>query len=489
MRAAALLAALALAAGCAVGPSYAPAPVVPATTKVGQRPYADSLRPFIDSVAAARQADAVVANERQVRVEPPPRLADAAWLDILDDTVLVNLIRTAVMQNRDVALAQARIREYRANADAVTGALFPRVALNGTASSNQAVFGASPPVKYDALRVTADVAWELDFWGKSRRGLDAVNADLASQEAAERAAVLSLVGDVATGYLQLLELDEEHAVAERTLASFRATLSLAQRRFAQGVVSELDVRQFEAQLAAPLARLAQVERLRVQQEHALNVLLGEAPRPIRRGGSLVAAARAVAVPDSLPASLLERRPDVAAAERAYSGATARIGVAAAARLPSVTITGSYGTQSPAGNRLFATGTDVYTVQAGVSVPLYTGGRLRNEEAAARARADQAKAAYERTALTALREAGDALVAARTTRDETAASETQAVALRRAFELAQLRYQSGISSYLEVLDAERGLFNAELTLSQSRLRQLTATVQLYKALGGSWPQPR
>ena len=176
---------------------------------------------------------------------------------------------------------------------------------------------------------------------------------------------------------------------------------------------------------------------------------------------------------------------MAQAERTYAAATARIGVAEAARFPAVTIGGYYGTQSPAGNRLFATGSEVYSMQLGLSFPLYTGGRLKNEALAARARADQAKAVYERTALTALREAGDALIGVRTARDEVVANETQAGALQRSFELAQLRYQSGISNYLEVLDAQRGLFDAELSLSQARLRQLTATVQLYKALGGSW----
>jgi multidrug efflux system outer membrane protein len=340
-------------------------------------------------------------------------------------------------------------------------------------------------VNFDALRATADIAWELDFWGRARHGQEAFGADLAAQEAAERATVLTLVSDVASGYLQLLELDEERAISERTLASRRAMLDLARQRFAQGITSELDVRQFEAQLAVPTGRLAQVTRLRAQQEHALNVLLGEAPTAVQRGGSLLAATRAVFVPDSMPASLLDRRPDVAQAERAVAAATARAGIAEAARLPSVSITSFYGSQSSAANRLFTPGTTVYTLQAGVSFPLYTGGRLKNEAAAAQARADQAKAAYEKTALTALREAGDAIVAARTTRDEVTAAETQVAALGRALDLATLRYQAGVSSYLEVLDAQRSQYDAELALAQTRLRQLVATVQLYKALGGAW----
>jgi multidrug efflux system outer membrane protein len=230
-----------------------------------------------------------------------------------------------------------------------------------------------------------------------------------------------------------------------------------------------------------------VERQRAQQEHALNVLLGESPMKVQRGDSLTAAARLVTVPDSLPATLLDRRPDVAQAERAYAAASARVGVAAAARLPAVSISAFYGTQSATASKLLGTGTNVYQLQAGISVPLYTGGRLRNDVAAARARADQARAIYERTALNALREAGDALVAVRTARDEVTANETLVGALRRALELSDLRYQSGVANFLEVLDAQRGLFDAELTLAQSRLRELSASVLLYKALGGSWVQ--
>jgi outer membrane protein, multidrug efflux system len=248
------------------------------------------------------------------------------------------------------------------------------------------------------------------------------------------------------------------------------------------------VRRFEAQVAVPAARLAQVEQLRAQQEHALNVLLGEGPAAIPRGVSLAAAARAVTVPDSLPATLLARRPDVAEAERASAAATARVGIADAERLPTITITGSYGTQAASSANLFTPQTRVYQLLGGIAFPLFTGGRVSNEAEAARARAEQARARYEATVLTALGEAGDALAGVRASRDQMVADETQAAALRRGLELAELRYRSGVANYLEVLDAERGLFDAEIALSQAQLQQLTAAVQLYKALGGSWSPP-
>jgi multidrug efflux system outer membrane protein len=478
------LIALLASAGCTHVTPFHAEPVAP-SARVGVERRTDSTRVFLDSLAFARATEGVRAGAPAPAVLRADALADLAWSDIFSDTVLTTMVRMAVAQNRDVTQARARIEEYRAQAGIARSPMFPRVTGNGSAGTNQAVFGASPPVQFDAWRITGEVAWELDFWGRIRRGVDAANADLAAQQAGQRATVLSLVSDVAFGYLQLLELDEEHDIVTRTLASRRATLTLAQERYARGVVSELDVRQFEAQLAVPMARLAQVERQRAQQEHALNVLLGESPMAIPRGGSLVAASRTVSVPDSLPATLLDRRPDVAQSERAYAAAESRVGVVMSSVLPAVSITGFLGTQSPLADKLFGSATHVYQLQAGVSIPLYNGGRQRDEIAAARARVDQAKAAYERTALTALREAGDAIVAVRTTRDEVTANETLTGALRRALELSDLRYQSGIASFLEVLDAQRGLFDAELTLAQSRFRELASAVQLYKVLGGNW----
>jgi outer membrane protein, multidrug efflux system len=478
-------------AGCAVGPGFRPAPVVPRATKVGVGNRSDSARSFFDSLAAARAADSL-----QPAITPlPPHslvadsIADLAWLDLLPDSTLTRLVTIAVQHNRDLALAEARIREYRAAAGVARAPLFPSITLNGNYSSNQIAFGPPPPIAYKAWRVTADAAWELDFWGKTRRGMQAAGADLAAQEAAAQGAVLSLVSDVASGYLQLLELDQERAIAERTLASRRATLDLAQRRYARGVISELDVRQFEAQVAVPAVRLAQIEQLRAVQEHALSALLGQAPTAIPRGGPLENAARALVVPDSLPSTLLERRPDVLEAERAYAAATARIGVAVAAHLPTITIVGSDGSQAPNTNTLFTSQANVYQLQAGVSIPLFAGGRLINQTRVAKARAEEARARYEQTVLTALRDAGDALAGARTTRDQVTAQETQARALRRALELADVRYQTGVASYFEVLDAQRSLFDAELALSQAQLAQLTAAVRLYKALGGSWTGTR
>ncbi len=478
--------ALSVLTSCAQGPSYHATPAVAPDVQLRTSRGSDSNRAFFDSLARARSHDSLTlanppAAERVLRYDT---LAGVAWLEILRDTTLERLVRIAIAQNRSVQSAVARIREYRAEAASAHTQYLPNIAINGNESTNQVAFGSSL-VGYRAARLTGDMAWELDFWGKFRRGYEAASADAAAQEAAERAVLLSLVSDVATGYLQLLELDQERAIAERTLASRRATLDLARQRFAQGVISELDVRQFEAQVAAPAVTIAQVERQTALTEHSLSVLLGQAPGMIERRGSLAAAVSALRVPDTLSASLLARRPDVQQAERAFAAATARIGATMASNLPTISVTGSYGSQGKDPSSLFSPGTTVYALSAGFSFPLSAFSRGADETAAARARADQARAAYENAALSALRDASDALVSVRTSRDQMAAQATQADALRHALELAELRYSSGIASYLDVLDAQRNLFAAELGLSQAQLQQLTAAVQLYKALGGTW----
>ena len=474
------------AAGCAVGPRYQPAAPLGAETRVGGAETSATARSFFDSLSAAHTADSAAAPA-QIPV-PEERLdvgADLAWLGLLRDTTLVDLVRAGLRQNRDLQAAMARVREFRAQVGVARAPLFPSLTANASAATNQIPIGGGTPIRFDALQVTGSLGWELDFWGRTRRGVEAARAELGAEDAARQAVILSLVSDIASAYLQLLELDQERVVAESTLAGRREMLKLAESRFRQGLTSELDVRQFEAQVTAPAAALADIERRRAEEEHRLSVLAGELPRRIVRGSSLGAAVAALQVPDSIPASLLARRPDLRQAERAVAAATARIGVAQAARLPAISITGAYGTQSPAFDDLFSSSSEVYQLQGGVSIPLFTGGRLANEARVAEARAAQARASYEQTALNALREAADALAGVRTAGDQVNAQMAQTVALRRALRLAELRYRSGVSNYLEVLEAQRGLFDAEIALSQAQLRRLSAAVLLYRALGGSW----
>jgi multidrug efflux system outer membrane protein len=477
-------AALAAATGCTMGPRYTPETAIAPSERVGVSRLSDSSRRFFDSLAVERLRDSLPepALDTMHPTLTPANVSAAAWLDIIHDSTLVSLVDVALRQNRDLRAAIARIDEYRADVGVARGPLVPSLSVNASESSNQVALGAFPPTSYRAARFTGDVAWELDFWGRLRRTVEAAKADEGAQEAAQRATALSLVSDVASTYLQLLELDQEREIAERTLSTRKATLDIARQRYSQGLTSELDVRQFEAQVAVTLA---QTERKRAQAEHSLNVLLGEGPAAIPRGTSLGAAVSSLTVPDSIPASLLARRPDVVEAERTYAASVARVGVAAASRWPTFNIVGSLGSQTGVPDNLFGSGTRVYQAQLGLSIPLFDNQRLASVSAAARARAEQARATYEGVALNAVREANDALIGVRTARDEAVAQATQANALRQALELATVRYQAGLSNYLDLLDAQRSLFSAELAASQAQLGELQAAVQLYKALGGSW----
>lgn len=471
--------------GCAAGPSTRVEGARPAPVRRADSLTTSVARGFLDSLAEARRGERPDSPLWRTAPLALDQRTDLAWLEVLHDSQLVALVRAAVASNRDLRAAIARVREYRAQMGAARGDLFPQLAVNGAASTNQIIFGAFPPQSFEAVRVTADVAWELDFFGRLRRQEQAARFDYEGREEDRRAAVVTLVADVVSAYLDLRELDENVAIAEQTLASRRATLALARQRFAQGLISELDVRQFEADAAAPAASLADFARQRTQTENRLRQLVGQEPGPITRGGPLEAAVEAVRVPDSVPSDLLLRRPDVVRAQRDWQAAAARIGVAVAARLPRFIVAAQYGTQRPDFSGLFGSSGEIYSVQAGVSVPLFTGGKLVNQERAARARAEQAEARYEQAVLVAAREASDALAGLVLRRDQLAAQQTQVQALRRAYALAERRYESGVSSYLEVLDAQRGLFGAELALVEVQRQYLGATVQLYRALGGGW----
>ncbi len=480
----ALLAALAagLAGACAVGPSYHRPDVGTPTTYRPPSATADSMRPFYDSLRASRES---TVTEPTIAIDS---IANLDWFDLLQDPELRKLVETAIAQNRDVRVALATISEFRAQYGATRGALFPRIDLNAFGGTQKGVFGSfAVATKFDVLSATADLQWELDFWGRIRRATEAAKSDMLSREENQRAVVLTLVSDVATAYLELRELDVDLEISKRTLASNEETLRLARRRFEQGLISELDVRQFESEVASPAARVADFERQIVQKEDQISVLVGRNPGSVPRGRALTETLAPLSIPAGLPASLLDRRPDVRQAEQDLHAAMARIGAAKGELMPKFTLTGQYGTQSQDVNDLFNSNTEIYQLFGGVSMPLFTGGQVGKQVDVARARTEQARYRYEQTILLALQDVNDALVGVRATRDVTTAQERQTGALRAAYRLADERYQNGISNYLDVLDAQRNLFAAELSLASAQRQQMVAAVQLYKALGGGWPR--
>ncbi|MBC8087392.1 MAG: efflux transporter outer membrane subunit [Phycisphaerae bacterium] len=480
---------------CLMGPSTRVNTEVPSVV-ARESNTTPATRTFLDSLRQARAADLPDSASRITSLRASQTLDIAssltngvAWAEVLRDSTLHALIQSAVANNRNLRVAQARINEYRALQGIAGSRLFPQISVGTSIGANKIALAASAPIEFEAARATADLAWELDFWGRTRRGRQAAGFDLAGREDDVRATALSLVSDVASAYLQLREADAIITIAEQTLASRAATLQLARRRFEQGLISELDVRQFEATVADPAARVADYARQRTEGENALSLLLGTPPQSIPRGQLLSDIVKAVVLPDSIPGALLARRPDVLRAQHDFQAATARIGVTQAARFPTISIAGQYGAQRPDYGALFDGNGEVYALQAGISLPLFTGGRLSNETKAARARAEQTKNVYEQTVLVALRETSDAATGVRLRRDQLAAQETQERALQAAFSIAERRYASGISSYLEVLDAQRSLFAAQLSRVQVERQYLLSTVQLFRALGGSWDVTR
>jgi outer membrane protein, multidrug efflux system len=481
--------------GCAVGPGYRrPELGVPAEWRRTD-PAADSLRPFYDSLLANRDTLPLNPNGREkVSVDTSAGekvfLADTttslAWFDLLQDPVLRKLVETAIGENRDVRIAVATINEFRAQYGVAKGDFFPQITLNAQGGRTQTVLGSLGSFRYNTLEATADLSWELDFWGRIRRSTEAARNDLLAQRENQRAVVLTLVSDVANTYLQLRQLDLALAISQRTLAANRETFRLARRRFEQGVISELDVRQFESEVASPAASVAQLEGQITQTENLLSVLVGRNPGGIPRGRPLTEVLGALTVPSLVPSDLLQRRPDVREAEAELHAATARIGAAKGNLYPIPFVTSSYGTNARNADDLFKKSSEIYQIFGGVSMPLFTGGRVGKQVDVARARAEQSRYFYEQTVLTALREVEDAIAGVRASRNQVAAQQTQVDALRRALRLAEMRYQSGASSYLDLLDAQRSLFGAELSLAQVEGQQATAAVTLYRALGGGWP---
>jgi multidrug efflux system outer membrane protein len=290
-------------AACAVGPSTKVEPRVHPVPARADSAMSPAARAFLDSLATARESGAEPSGEVVSRPEAARRAdtteralptpaplevdptRDLAWLDVLQDSQLVALVDSAVANNRDLRVAQARVREFRALNGVAKSGLFPQLSANGSASTNKVAFGPNV-VKFDAVRITGDLSWELDFWGRLRRQAEAGHYDYLASRSDARATALTLVSDVATAYLQLRELDADLRIAQQTLESRQTTLELARRRYSQGIISELDVRQFEAELADPAARVADFARMRVEQENSLALLLGRQPGHIPRGGSL-----------------------------------------------------------------------------------------------------------------------------------------------------------------------------------------------------------
>ena len=415
-----------------------------------------------------------------------PSLANVPWWELYQDEELQKLIRIALEENKDLKRAVASIDEFQARLFTARMDFAPQFSATGNfpvaRQGGFAVPGFPNPFNHYGQ---GSLSWELDIWGRIRRTNEAGLADLLAREENRRAVTLQIVGGVAQAYFDLRQFDMQLEIAKRTLLAWEESVRIGRARLRQGMINRLDVDQFEAERENAAARIAELKRQMIQKENELSVLLGRNPGQIARGQSLTEQTMPPVVPAGLPSELLQRRPDVVQAEQQLVAATARIGVAKAERFPKLSLTGILGAASPQLTDFVSPGTDFGVLAPVVTGPLLNAQTLGFQQRAVEAQAKQAVAQYEQAVLVAFREVEDALVGVSTAREQAAAQERQVNALQSALHLASLRYKGGLANYLDVLIAQRNLFEAELALAATHRLHLVSVVQLYKALGGGW----
>ncbi len=465
--------ALVLAAGCAVGPDY-------------KRPALNTPSEFHGPDSGTNAPSESVGNIS---------FGDLVWWKTFNDPQLQNYIREALTNSYDIQIAAARVLQAEASLRVARSEFFPSVNAGGDiyttrTSENGAVRlppGVDPKRTYGDAFVSMP-GYEIDLWGRIRRANESARAQMLATEEARQTVRQTLVANVATSYLQLLELDLELQIAYQTYGVRTNSLGLAVARDEGGVAQMQDVYQAQILVFTADAAISDTLRRIEQKENELSILLGRPPGKIERKSLLVDQEVRTQVPPGLPSDLLERRPDVRAAEQFLVSANADIGQAKAAFFPRVVLTGFYGYQSIALSDLFSGGNRAWQFGPSVSFPLFTGGRLRGNLKFAEARFQESVASYRQTVQQAFREVSDGLIGYQRTREFRMKQEERTKANRNATELAHVRYEGGVTSYLEVLYNEQDLFNAELGLAQARRDELLSVVQLYRALGGGWAEP-
>lgn len=449
-------------AGCSLGPDYV-------------RPAAELPEAWRDAPAQGKP----IAIER--------------WWTVYGDTTLDRLVEEALTGNQDLALATARLDEARALARVADAELLPSVDAafqrDRSRRSDSTATRFPGALENNNYRAQLNVSYELDLWGRLRGTAKAAQAELLATAAARETVRLALTAGVAQSYYALLALDAQVAATRRSLALRQDNLRLQRIRAQAGLTDDFALRQLEAEVAAAQAQLPALERRRSAEETALGVLLGRSPRAlindgISRGADSGSLATPV-VPADLPSDLLLRRPDVAGAEQQLIAANARIGAARAALFPRIGLSGYLGSESAALSNLFSGPAQIWSLGFALAQPIFQGGRLFGEVEAVEARERQALAQYLKTLQNAFRETRDALVAQARAREVFDAESTRAAALAESLRLARIRYENGLTSQLEVLDAERNLLSAELNRAEALRTQRAAVADVVKALGGGW----
>jgi multidrug efflux system outer membrane protein len=458
---AALLAAN-LIAGCMVGPNYHKPDV--------QTPTAYHNLP--ENEQAAAQAVSY---------------ADLPWWQVFSDPVLQDLIRTALKQNYDLQTATERISAARAQLAITRSSLFPQVSGDGNFTGGKEQNFQS---KSNFLALTADAAFQVDLFGGLRRATQASRAQLLATEAARQTVVLTLVSDVASDYFALLELDLELQISRDTVKTQEDSVKLTSLRLDHGVATKLDVLQAQQVLDTAYAQIPDFERQIAQEEDAISILLGNYPQNLPRGLPLADQPLPPSVPPGLPSSLLERRPDILQAEQLLIAANAQIGVAKAQFFPQISLTGAGGGAFGRSNlfsSMMSSQTAIWSYGVQVSQPIFTGGALKGNLHLAEAQHQEALIAYKQAIQEAFGEVSDGLIGYQKLHEVRVRQEQTVADLAESVRISIMRYRGGTTTYLEVLDGQRSLFEAEITLAQARGAEYQSLVQLYKVLGGGWKQ--
>jgi multidrug efflux system outer membrane protein len=451
-----------LLAGCAIGPNY-------------KRPAVETPAAFRDQAAGGDHS-----------------FADVAWWDVYRDDRLKDLIRAALVDGYDARIAATRVEQARAIAAQVHGQLFPALGYEaGADRGRNAILGSpnglgtgSTTNGFDGYGYVG-AAWEFDLWGRVRRLNEQARSQYLASEEARRGVLLSLVGQVATDYFELLELDDELAIAHKEMDSFSHSLKLFNQRLAGGIVSKLETSSAEAAMATSAALVPGLERQIAIKENQISVLIGRNPGPILCGARLSDQPVPPDVPIGLPSQLLERRPDIREAEENARAANAGIGVTVGGFLPRIGLSAFLGAVSPELDAITSRKAGLWSIGAEATGPLFQGGGLRGQYRESKAAWEEAKLQYQQTALNAFAEVADALVSRQKLAEVREQQEHAVQAYQDAVKIAIERYSSGNSSYYEVLQEQQLLYPVEVALAQTRRDEFTEVIQLYEALGGGW----
>ena len=448
--------------GCAVGPNY-------------HRPAVQTPNSFRD-----------LADNPQIQAQTTS-YADLPWWQVFQDPKLQELIRTALKQNYDLQLATERISAARAQLTVTRSSQFPQVSGNGSFNGGKENTFQS---KFNFLTLAADAAFQLDFFGKLRRATEAARADLLATEDARQVVILTLLSDVASDYFSLLQLDLQLAITRDTVKTQTDSVKLTQLRLEHGVATKLDVLQAQQVLDTANTQIPDLERQIAQEEDAISILLGHYPQDIARGIPLVGQTLPPEVPAGVPSSIIERRPDIREAEQILIAANANIGVAKAQFFPQISLTGggggSFG-RSSAFSSLMTTQLGIWSYGAQVSQPIFTGGALKGNLHLAESEHKQALIAYQQAIQQAFGDVSDALIGYEKLHQVRMRQQDSVADLQETVRISTLRYKGGTTTYLEVLDGQRSLYGAELTLAAARGDEYRSVIQLYKVLGGGWQQ--